>query len=321
MAAHSRQTTDVAAVVLTVGEPTTSRALASLRAQTLPVEEPAMVEGVRPFHRALNAGAARVGKPFFLQVDADMVLEPECAGVLRRAMGPDVGIAVGALRDPLTGKIAGVKMYRRECFRHLQLRDTLAPEIDFYMGLAERGWRTACVSGGALGDHRPAYEPEYVFGTFYLLGARYIHREDMGGLGWRLGRLRRSLHPMAPVARIAIGHGVFAREEHDVAKPRPSVADSRFLHELAAAPDGEVPPPSIGHLLALEPRQLVDGFSELGATLRATSHAGLRGCLRHLADIDHESSLLAEVALGHGALAATPAPLPDAILTAIPGLA
>src|SRR2546421_1670235 len=161
----SRPTGDVTAVVLTLGEPTTRRALAALGAQTLPFEECVIVEGVAPFHRALNTGAASVTTPFFVQVDADMILEPECCAVLRRRMTPEVGIAVGALRDPLMGPIAGVKMYRRECFREMQLRDTAAPEIDFWLALGEPGWQTLRVPGKPVAAHRPASHPDYVSAT------------------------------------------------------------------------------------------------------------------------------------------------------------
>jgi hypothetical protein len=312
MPPRSRPSTDVGAVVLTQGERTTGRALASLDAQTLPVRERVVVRDVAPFHRAFNLGVARATAPFFVQVDADMVLDREAVAVLRRAMAPDVGIAVGALGDPLMGRIAGVKMFRRECFGDLRLRDTVAPEIDFYSTLRGRGWQTACVADRPLGEHRPEYGPDYVFGTYSLLGARYALRDDARGLLWRITGLRRSPHAMAPIARIAMSHGLFARHARDTARPRPSAADSRFLHQLAATRHGDGPQRRIGRLLALDPRALFDGFRELGASLRAASHAGLRGCLRQLAELDGEPSLLAEIALGHGALAASASEPPDA---------
>lgn len=46
--------TDVGAVLLTLGEPTTGRALASLRCQSAPPRQPVIVDGVTPFHAALN---------------------------------------------------------------------------------------------------------------------------------------------------------------------------------------------------------------------------------------------------------------------------
>jgi hypothetical protein len=298
---------DVGAVVLSLGEPTTARALRSLRAQTLPAGEPVLVEGITPFHRALNDGVARTTAPFFVQVDADMVLDADAVATLLDAMEPDVGIAVGALRDPLMGTIAGLKLYRRECFEHARLRDTPAPEVDFYLRLRERGWHTVCVSGRTVGEHRPDYEAGYVFGTYVLLGSRYLPRADACGLRWRVEALRRSDHAMAPVARIAMSHGVFVRPTRDVAKPRPSASDSRFLRELAVAPDATVPDRSVARLLGLAPEQLFDGFRDLGASLRASSAARLRGCLRLLAEVGDGSSIVAEIALGHGALAGPPA--------------
>ena len=76
----------------------------------------------------------------------------------------------------------------------------------------------------------------------------------------------------------------------------------------------------IRRLLALEPRPLFEGFRELGASLRATSHGRLHGCLRRLGELDGRGSLMAEIALGHGALAESPAPLSDAAVATIDGL-
>ena len=155
-----------------------------------------------------------------------------------------------------------------------------------------------------LAAHRPEYDSDYVFGTYYLLGARYAHRGDVRGLEWRLGRLRRSSHPMAPAARIAIGHGTFGRLTRDVAKPRPAPADAEFLRELVHGPEAEVSEGELRGLLRLRPQGLVEGFRDYGASLRADGPERLRGGLRVLGEIDHRSSLLGEVALGHGALAA-----------------
>ncbi|MFL5865852.1 MAG: hypothetical protein ACJ766_01980 [Thermoleophilaceae bacterium] len=305
---------DVAAALLTVGEATTPRALASLRTQTLPVEELVTVEGVTPFSRALNTAAERVRAPFFVQVDADMVLEPTCFERLRDAMGPDVGIAVGSLRDPLGERIAGVKMFRRECFDRVRLRHRLAPEVDFYLRLGELGWRTAYLTGDPLGAHAPDYTPDYVFGAYYLLGVRYARRRDVRGLRWRIRKLRDSAHSLAPVARVAMGHGVFGRESRDVARPRPSKADARFLHELGSGERGHPPADRLGELMQLGPRPLFDSFRQLGASLRSSSPAGVVACLHAVARHDHDNSLLAEAGLGHGALAGTASPVRHASL-------
>ena len=68
---------------------------------------------------------------------------------------------------------------------------------------------------------------------------------------------------------------------------------------------------------ALEPEALVDAFHRLGARLRGTSPAAVVGWLRSLGDTAHPRSLMAELALGHGALAgpggACPATIPSAL--------
>src|SRR5579884_1716035 len=152
---------DVGALVLSMGEDTTERAIASLESQTLPIQEVVVLQGVAPFHRALNAGAERMRSPFFLQVDADFVLDPGCAVALRDAMEANVGITVAALRDPLIGPIAGVKLFRTQCFGLARLGDTIAREVDFCAALEQRGWLTRYVTSHrdrngshTLGEHR-----------------------------------------------------------------------------------------------------------------------------------------------------------------------
>ena len=301
---------DVGAVVLTLGEETTNRALASVRAQTAAIREVIVIDGMRPFHKALNAGADIVTTPLFLQVDADMVLDVECADVLRGAITPEVGIAVGALRDPLMGTIAGVKMFRRECFSALRMRDTVAPDVDYITALEQLGWSARWVIGDmrrrrthTLGQHRPCYTADYVFGTYYLLGARYAYR-DPGAMLWRFARLRRSSHTMAPIARLAMGHGLFSGETRDVAKPAPLPATAQFLHRLAlSTEDDSFPAGRVRALMTLATEPLFAAFQELGASLRVRSCAALRGCLRALSQTDHPHSFIAEAALAQGALA------------------
>lgn len=61
---------DVTAVMLSIGEPFVSRTPASLARPTPPVDV-VRVEGISPFHRALNAGVARVRSALLVHVDAD----------------------------------------------------------------------------------------------------------------------------------------------------------------------------------------------------------------------------------------------------------
>ena len=212
---------DVTAVVLTTGEPTTQRAIDSVRRQTMPVRE-VVVREIRPFHKALNAGARQVATPFFVQVDADMVLDPNCVATLRKAMKANVGISVGRLRDEILQQVVGIKMFRTACFEIAEFRDSISPDTDFVDEIERAGWQTVYVGKRArltqnawstLGEHSPDYAPAYTYRKYLMEGRRYHHRSSVGGLRFHLGQLEQSRHPSAFVAQIALARGFF-RELH-----------------------------------------------------------------------------------------------------------
>jgi len=209
---------DVTAVVLTTGEATTAAAIEYIRRQEAPVFDVIVVRGVYPFHKALNHGASLVTTPYFVQVDADMLLDPDCIGTLRRAMRSNVGIAVGQLRDGMLGTVVGVKLFRRACFDVTLFPDSISPDTDFVEAIGHAGWRTVYVGnqrdsrmGGprTFGEHAPDYQPHYVFRKFLMEGQRYNHRSALGGLRWQFGKLSRSPHPYAILARAALAAGFF----------------------------------------------------------------------------------------------------------------
>ena len=65
----SAEPSDVSAVVLTIGEPTTQEVMDSIGRQSLRPCETIVDRNVSPFHKAINTGVAQVKTPFFVQVD------------------------------------------------------------------------------------------------------------------------------------------------------------------------------------------------------------------------------------------------------------
>ena len=215
---------DVTALVLSVGEPTTDRAIASVERQTVMPREIIVIRDLRPFHRALNAGAVKVRTPYFVQVDADMILDPTCIGRLWAEMNDDAGIVVGHLRDELIGDVVGIKMFRTRCFEALGFRNSISPDTDFGKDIAEAGWKTVYAGAPAerdsedwamFGDHRPDYTIEYTYKKYLLEGRRYRYRDRIGGIRWHFGRLETSRHPAALAAQIALARGIFLALEDD----------------------------------------------------------------------------------------------------------
>jgi hypothetical protein len=307
---------DVSAVVLTIGEPFVGRALASLAAQTVPPHEVIVVEHVSPFFRALNEAAGRVTTPFFVQVDADMILDPPCLEALRAGVGEDTGMVVAELRDALLGQVVGVKLFRTECVRRTGFRDSISPDTDFGAAIGRRGWATRYIGlpdgePGArrrtFGEHRPDYTPAYTYRKHILEGSRLRYRGARGGLRWRCERLDASPHPLARLALLALAHGFFQTADGDRLEPwgdEPAAARLLALlesdHRCDAAAD-LLP-------LARHPRlrDVYRRFTAAGhAIARAGAGATLVDTLAALAGPAADwGTLVARIGLGHGVLSA-----------------
>lgn len=263
---------DVSVVLLTTGEPTTACARKALATQSLALRDIITIEGVTPFHRALNRGARQVTTPFFVQVDADMILDPDAVERLRSNVTDDAGIVVGRLRDAMIGEVVGVRLFRTACFEDASLPDSIAPDTDFGRAIAAKGWRTVEVPneprGGhrTLGTHERDYRSDYTFQKFGMLGARYRYRDHPGGLRWCLGQLNPSRHVNSHVAVIALCNGVFDRARADMLVPLAQADQTSFtiLQELLAGNGAIVP---VHLALGGEPEAQFDRFFRMGRNL------------------------------------------------------
>lgn len=217
---------NLTAVLLTMGEKTTQSAIESLNKQTVIPSELIIVENISPFHKALNHGVSKVNTEFFLQLDADMILDEDCILNLMNNMDDEVGIVMGQLRDPLMGAETGIKIFRTECFDDSNFKDSISPDTDLYNDILKKGWksrRALYLSRKedygkywfTFGDHLPEYTPVYVYRRYYLLGQRYRYRRDMPTFLWRLEQLESVNHNHSIIAIVSMCHGIFSSEETD----------------------------------------------------------------------------------------------------------
>lgn len=265
---------DVTALVLSLGEDYTERAIASVRRQSLPPVEMIVVRGVSPFNRAFNTALSRVRTEFFIQVDADMILDSTCIADLRRCISDRVGIVLGHLRDPLLGRVVGIKLFRKQCFDRVKLQDSLSSETDSAGDILKEGWERTYPpkylgEWRTFGEHRPDYNPHYTFCKFMRDGAKARYRKNGRGLRSIFRQLQTSGHKAAAIAAIAAAHGVFIEEKQDLHGPPAQSAESEFLERfLSTVEEGEEAPAA-----AKNPRRrnLGKGFKrsyELGIQLR-----------------------------------------------------
>ena len=304
--------TDITAVLLTIGEETTQRAIDSVKKQTLPPQEIIIIENVTPFHKALNLGASRVKTEFFIQVDSDMILDENCLEDLRKCMVKNVGIAVGHLRDPLIGRVSSIKMFRKECFEKVQFKNLISPDTDFRNDILPYGWTTVYAlrffgkSNEKLwhtfGEHRPSYTPHYTYSKYLLEGRRYRYRKDLGGLLWHLRELKNSSHNTSLIAQIAMAHGIFTEEEKDLLNPYPKDEDFDFLERFLVSARGyKITKLKVLPFFILKPRKAFKKYYKLGVELRKENAFPTFKCCMEILNSSHDDfSWIAKVGLCQG---------------------
>lgn len=302
---------EVTAVVLSIGEPTTAWAVESVKRQTLPINAIVLVEDVRPFHRALNQGMADVATPFFVQVDADMMLDPDCVERLAACLTETVGMVTGLLRDPLYGRVEAIKLFRTACVQQHPFRDSLSPDTDFAAEMTGQGWFDVYAlryqgrrpaEWHTFGDHDPGYTPLYTYAKHVVEGRRWRYRRSAAGLQHQLQRLHTSTHGAALIATIALAHGIFLEREGDLLDRYQADADFRRLQEFLGSDleedDGTGPERAAIPPL---PRMAFRRYCELGMQLgRDRRLRRFQRVLRRLGDDDHPWSWLARVGLCRG---------------------
>lgn len=305
---------DIAAVVLTIGEETTQRAIDSVNRQTLPPEEIIIIKNITPFYRALNLGASRVKTDFFVQVDSDMILDENCLEDLKKCMVKDVGIAVGLLRDPIIGRISSIKMLRKKCFEEVQFKNSISPDTDFGSDILRYGWKTVFALRFSsksdknlwhtFGEHRPVYIPLYTFSKYTLEGRRLRYWKRLGrtvGPKSMLTKLKNSSHEMALIAQIAICHGIFTKEERDMLEPFTENEDFNFLERfLNSSGSYKINKFKFLNLFFL-PKTVFKEYYKLGIDLRnAFAFPAFRYCVDLLNKSSDDCALIAKIGLCHG---------------------
>ena len=303
--------TDVTAVMLTIGEPTFARARESVLRQSHPVRDIVVVENVHPFHRAFNEGVARVQTPFFVQVDADMVLDDDCVANQLARFADGVGSVVCHLRDALYGRVEGVKMYRTACVGGGQ-PDSVSSDTDLHDRMARDGWSTVYAlrpndSDPALwhtfGEHGRDYTPFFAYARHLVDGRRWRYRGNAEALRHHFHLLYRSAHPAGLIAHLALAHGLFLPGEQDLLGVYEPDADFHRIVALLARetrPGGRMPW-SWTFLPSLTPRHAFERCYRRGIVIAARgSRADLDAALGTLHATLHPWAWLMQAAFCQG---------------------
>lgn len=147
--------------VITAGEESLDDCLAALSRQTHPFES-RVIADVHPMSAAFQAMPERCETRYFVQVDADMILEPHAIGTLHdaiRAAGPRTFMVSGQLYEEGFGLGGAVKCWKRSLFRFFAFRDVRTVDRDLYRRMRRWGLGRRHLDQ-PIGVHRPRHSAQ-----------------------------------------------------------------------------------------------------------------------------------------------------------------
>ncbi len=177
---------EITAVVLTVGENRfVDQCIQSIRMQTLPPIDIKIIKNITPFSKASQKGLESVNTPFYVSVDEDMILNPNCFERLYyyTALDEKCGETVLRLKDPILGRLWGIHMYRVDAVRPIgfhPLTGEKGCERQMNAFLRKNGFRSKHIDLLA-GLHHPVYTPKDAFWKYRFIGEKYIYYRDGSG--------------------------------------------------------------------------------------------------------------------------------------------
>jgi molybdenum cofactor biosynthesis enzyme MoaA len=178
--------------LITCGESTTREAMTALAAQDVRFRLVA-IKNKTPMSAAFQAMLERCKTPFYVQVDADMLLAPHAIGTMYDGMlAADEKVVIQAwpLWDRhLERTIFGVKIYRADVAKQFPYRDVLSCEVNQLRRMEEQGYvcdyhwgspwqdHAGCLyrrDPNIMGDHAPEMTPVVAFERYSDLARKYL---------------------------------------------------------------------------------------------------------------------------------------------------
>lgn len=159
--ARRRSDESVTVFVVSAGEEVLADCIEALDRQTCRFRLERIAD-VYPMSAAFQAMPDRCRTPYFVQVDADMVLEPDAIETLHGEIvgtGPRTVQVSGQLYEEGFGPGGAVKCWRRSLFRAFRFRDVRTVDRDLYRRIGRFGLAPRHLDR-QLGIHRPRHSAE-----------------------------------------------------------------------------------------------------------------------------------------------------------------
>lgn len=170
---------DTTIFILTVDDPAYPACKAAVDAQQGGPFHVEIIRNVAPFSAAAQRMIADCRTEFFIQVDEDMILNPDAAsrmaGIMRRAPA-DVGMICFHLYDEDRGcPIQGIKIYRTAAMKPFAFQNVKASEMNLLEQMGERGVHWV-LHPDVLGRHGTLYTPETIYRRYKTMYEKDIRQ-------------------------------------------------------------------------------------------------------------------------------------------------
>jgi len=203
--------------ILTIGSAQLPHAIRSVEAQH-PAVTHFLVENVVPYSAAFNRMVSLATTRYVISLDEDMELDSDaCDYMVQRmqtlsASNETLTQLKFRLRDPLLGKLLGVRLLHVARLRGIPMPSSLCPERDLDGRLTEAGWTTLVDEGRTVGSHaRNRSDYELFIKNAVSASKAYTHGIDKARKTDvdRVLKLMHSARELAPEKAFALIGGVY----------------------------------------------------------------------------------------------------------------
>jgi len=173
---------DTTVFIISSGEPSLARCVHALEQQIGEVLDQTYtirhIKNVFPMNNAFQKMIDLCETEYFIQVDADMILEPDAVHRLKKgvkSLFPQEAIFVGWLWDlDVDRSIQGVKIYKHKIMKDFPYRESLSCEVSQIKDMKAHGYSVRVDTDptqpqsvpsriGCFGTHEPSQTPEMAF--------------------------------------------------------------------------------------------------------------------------------------------------------------
>jgi GT2 family glycosyltransferase/glycosyltransferase involved in cell wall biosynthesis/Flp pilus assembly protein TadD len=236
--------------VLTVDDPAFPACTAAVEAQQEIAFKLEIIRNVCPFSAAAQKMITDCSTDFFIQVDEDMMLNPDAVASMEAVMqaAPDeVGMICFHLFDDDRGMpIHGIKIYRTALMKELSFQDLKASEMDLLEQMGRRGIKWI-LHPDVKGRHGTTYTPATIYRRYKTMYEKDIRQWNilMPDIRRKAELFRQTGDPLQLFALLGAAHGIIEAphaEDREKDARRYDLPELKVFTRLFTGPSPEPQP-------------------------------------------------------------------------------